>query len=83
MMGQYNMGFLGWGMSLPGWFYPFMGVVALWSLLWKGLALWHSSRRNDPWWFVALLVINTVGILEIVYLFVILKLKFEDLFSKK
>lgn len=60
---------------------PMMIIVVLWSLFWKGLALWHSARRGEPAWFIALLIINTVGILELVYLFGILKLGTKDLFT--
>ena len=42
--------------------------LLIWSLAWKGMALWKAGRNNQPWWFVALLIINTVGLLEIVYL---------------
>lgn len=56
-------------------------VIMLWSLFWKGLALWHSSRRGESWWFIALLILNTVGILEIVYLFVFAKLSLNTLFT--
>ena len=42
--------------------------VLAWSLIWKGLALWKAARRNQANWFIALLVINTVGLLEIFYL---------------
>ena len=45
-----------------------MLVGVAWSLVWKGVALWRSARRNDLWWFVAVLVINTLGILEIIYI---------------
>jgi methionyl-tRNA synthetase len=72
-----------WGMSVPGWAYAFLPLFALWSLFWKGLALWHSAQRGQSWWFVALLVINTLGILEIVYLLVIAKLKLNELFSSR
>jgi len=43
----------------------------IWSILWKGLALWKSAKYSQKNWFTAILVINiaTVGILEIVYLF--------------
>lgn len=75
-----------YGLQSFGGFTPGMGLslglLALWSIFWKGLALWHASRRNQPYWFVALLVINTAGILEIVYLFAVAKLKAEDLFRK-
>ncbi len=63
-------------------FGPLVLLLILWSLFWKGLALWHAGRRGQPWWFVIMLVINTVGILEIIYLFVVLKLKFGELFRK-
>ena len=69
------------GMLPPG-FGPFLVVVLLWSILWKGLALWHSARRADSIWFVIFLFVNTIGILEIVYLFVFAKKKFGNLFGK-
>lgn len=43
-------------------------LLIVWSIIWKGFALWHSARGNQKGWFVALLVINTVGLLEIIYL---------------
>ena len=61
---------------------PTLLLIIVWSLFWKGLALWHAGRRGQPWWFVIMLVINTVGILEIIYLFVVIKLKFSELFKK-
>lgn len=45
-------------------------LLLAWSLAWKGTALWRAARTNAKWWFIALLVINTFGILEILYLFV-------------
>jgi methionyl-tRNA synthetase len=74
------------GVGVPGFMYallPFMLVVGLWTVFWKGLALWHAGRRGDVAWFLAILVINLLGILEIVYLFGIAKLKFSELFSRK
>jgi methionyl-tRNA synthetase len=61
---------------------PLLLFIIAWSLFWKGLALWHAGRRGQPWWFVIMLVVNTVGILEIIYLFAVLKLKFGELFKK-
>ncbi len=49
-------------------------VLVTWSFVWKGLALWHSAKNEDKYWFIAILILNTIGLLEIVYLF---------LFSKK
>jgi hypothetical protein len=45
-------------------------ILYLWSLLWKGLALWRSAKLKQRNWFVGILVLNTAGILEIVYLFI-------------
>lgn len=47
-----------------------MSVIIMWTLVWKGLALWKAARKNDRWWFVALLVVNLLGVLEIFYYFV-------------
>lgn len=48
-----------------------LAALAAWSLVWKGMALWYAARRNQKGWFIALLVINTVGLLEIFYIYVI------------
>jgi methionyl-tRNA synthetase len=49
----------------------FLWVVLLaWSMVWKGLALYRAGRREDKVWFVVLLIVNTLGILEILYLYV-------------
>lgn len=61
-------------------------ILFLWSLAWKGLALWKAAKLNQRNWFVAILVLNTAGILEIAYLFffAIKKMKIKDLlFWKK
>jgi hypothetical protein len=63
-------------------FGPLLLLIIVWSLFWKGLALWHAGRRGQPWWFIAMLIFNTVGILEIIYLFAVCKLGFSDLFKK-
>ena len=44
-------------------------VALLWSFAWKGVALWKAARNNDMVWFVVLLFVNTLGILEIVYIY--------------
>ncbi len=73
-------------MNNPNWVSGLSSILPLilvWSLVWKSLALWHSGRRGQVWWFVVLVVVNTIGILEIIYLFAIIKLKPSELFSKK
>lgn len=63
------------GFGMPG-FGPwavFMAILVVWSLFWKGLALWKSARSGSTIWFLVILLINTAGILEILYLFVFSK----------
>ena len=61
--------------TLPSWggasfIGPLIGLLVLWSVVWKGVALWRAARRAEVGWFVVLLVVNTAGILEILYIFV-------------
>ena len=61
------------------WVYPFFPNLALmwlavslgvvWSLVWKGIALWHAGRNAHLGWFITLFIVNTLGILEIIYIF--------------
>lgn len=50
-------------------------ILSIWSLIWKGVALWRASKQGQRNWFIALLVLNTIGILDIVYLFFFSKKK--------
>lgn len=43
-------------------------VAAVWELAWKGMALWKAGRNSQQGWFIVLLVVNSVGILPIIYL---------------
>ncbi|MCU0641406.1 MAG: DUF5652 family protein [Candidatus Margulisbacteria bacterium] len=43
-------------------------LVLAWSLYWKGKALWQAARHEQRGWFIAILIINTVGLLELTYL---------------
>ena len=43
-------------------------ALTSWSLVWKGLALWKAAQKKEVSWFLAILILNTLGILPIVYL---------------
>jgi hypothetical protein len=45
-------------------------ILVVWSFVWKGMALWKSARQNDKAWFIILFIVNTAGILEMLYIFV-------------
>lgn len=55
-----------------------LAVLIVWSLAWKGVALWKAARNADKGWFVIILIVNTLGILEIVYIYVFAKKSFES-----
>jgi len=44
-------------------------LAAIWTIPWKGVALWRAARNQSIVWFVVLLIVNTLGILEIIYIF--------------
>jgi len=48
-------------------------IIMLWVLPWKGYALWTAARKSDTWWFIALLVLNTLAVLDMIYIFFISK----------
>ncbi|MDD5732072.1 MAG: DUF5652 family protein [Patescibacteria group bacterium] len=43
-------------------------ILLLVILLLKGLALWRSARKGQSVWFWIFIFVNTLGILEIIYL---------------
>jgi len=45
-------------------------LFLLWTIPWKGAALWRSARRVHAGWVIFFLIVNTLGILEILYLFI-------------
>lgn len=62
---------MGVGLGVLGVLLVTVIVAALIAL--KGFALWTAAKRDEKWWFIALLVFNTLGILELIYLIFIAK----------
>jgi len=56
-----------------GYFNVLLLVLAIWTIPWKGYALWLAAKRGQKIWFIVMLILNTVGILEIFYIFQIVK----------
>ena len=54
---------------LPGLMSLAVSLAIVWSMAWKGIALWRAGRNGHLAWFIALFIINTLGILEIIYIF--------------
>ena len=75
-MGDGGMGYWGGaGFGLFGgmMFGGFMLVIVAWTLYWKYRALWYAAKHDHKWWFIGLLIVNTAGILELLYLYVFSK----------
>lgn len=79
-MSLYNFNSLSSLTNIPLWL---IIIATIWSLIWKGFALWKSARIKQPVWFIVLLVVNTLGILEILYLFLFSKINLSDKSPKR
>ena len=53
------------------WVLAILGL--LWVLLWKGVALWKAAKNDQKGWYIAMLILQTLGILEIFYIFLFQK----------
>jgi len=53
----------------PAWITWLTILFIAWTLPWKGVALWRSARNHHLVWFIVLLLVNTLAILEIIYIF--------------
>ena len=56
---------------------PILLLIVAWTLPWKGVALWKAANNKHKRWFIALFILNTLAILEIVYIFYFAKKKKE------
>lgn len=45
-----------------------LGVVSIIELVLKGYALWKAAQAKHQWWFIAILILNTFGLLPLVYI---------------
>ena len=46
-----------------------LALLFLWVLAVKGYALWTAARREEKWWFIFFLFFQTLGILELAYIY--------------
>ncbi|MGO4298809.1 DUF5652 family protein [Leifsonia sp. RAF41] len=59
------------GQDLPAGSAATVGAIVAWSLAWKGASLWRAARNQSKPWFVTLLLANTLGVLDAIYLFAV------------
>lgn len=67
--GNYGQTGLLWGQMMAGLSFILIPLI-IWSLFWKGWALWVAAKNDSKPWFIVLLILNTAGILDILYIFV-------------
>jgi uncharacterized membrane protein len=42
--------------------------LAIWEIVWKVLAMWRSAKNNHLAWFICIAILNTLGVLSIIYI---------------
>jgi len=50
-----------------------LSLIIIFVTILKGLALWKAAQLSQKGWFLAILVLNTLGILETIYLLFVSK----------
>lgn len=60
-------------MENSNYFWPLIILLAVWTIPWKGVALWKAARSGQKIWFLVLFLINTLAIFEILYIFIFSK----------
>jgi hypothetical protein len=56
-------------------FLTFVLIAIIWTVPWKAIALWKAARSDNKKWFIVLFLVNTMAILEILYIYVFDKKK--------
>ena len=47
---------------------PLFDLAVIADLVLKGIGMWKAGRNNQMYWFIAMLVINSAGILPLIYI---------------
>lgn len=54
--------------ALGAGFMVFIVIASIWEMVWKGIALWRAARNEHKGWYIAILIVNSLGILSIIYI---------------
>jgi hypothetical protein len=54
--------------SMLPWLIPVIVILSIWDAVWKLIAMWKAGRNNHLAWFICIFIINTIGILPIIYI---------------
>lgn len=50
-----------------------VAIFTIWSVMWKCYSVWTAVKHGHKKWFIALLLLNTIGILDMIYIFKVVK----------
>tara|TARA_Y100000034_G_scaffold135595_1_gene208187 strand:- start:997 stop:1227 length:231 start_codon:yes stop_codon:yes gene_type:complete len=50
-------------------------VAMIWDLIWRCFGVWKSTKNNQPIWSILFVLLQTMGILPILYIFIFSKMK--------
>lgn len=56
--------------STLSWLLPLLIFLIIWDLTWKLIGLWNAGRNNEVIWFLSIALINSLGILPIIYIII-------------
>jgi len=60
----------------------FVLIILVWTIPWKGVALWRAAKNNQQIWFIFFLLVNTLAVLEILYIFIFSHRRKKKFFTK-
>jgi hypothetical protein len=58
-------------LALP--FVVLVVAIAIWDAVWKLIGMWKAAKRDSLLWFILIAVLNTAGILPIIYIYLVAK----------
>jgi hypothetical protein len=67
--------------SMP-WLLPLVIVLAVWDGVWKMIGMWKAAQNKHLAWFIIIALINSIGIIPILYIQVSKKRYESTLFKK-
>jgi len=47
----------------------YLFLIIVWTIPWKGVTLWKAARNSHKKWFIVIFLLNTMALLEIIYIF--------------
>lgn len=53
-----------------GWLMPVLIILIIWDMVWKLIAMWKAGRNNHLIWFILIALLNTLGVLPIIYILI-------------